>query len=124
MRYTRYWRDWSSDVFSFFSSRRRHTRYWRDWSSDVCSSDLDLVDLVALHVKQAGAFRRIKPFVQTGPEIIATEIALFEIELSEGMCAVDNGFNAAFAGEVADRFHRRDLAGDVDHVRDENQPSA
>src|SRR6202008_4211176 len=41
MRYTRYWRDWSSDVFSFFSSRRRHTRYWRDWSSDVCSSDLD-----------------------------------------------------------------------------------
>src|SRR3712207_7969850 len=24
----------------FFSSRRRHTRYWRDWSSDVYSSDL------------------------------------------------------------------------------------
>src|SRR5258707_10896204 len=23
--------------FFFFSSRRRHTRYWRDWSSDVCS---------------------------------------------------------------------------------------
>src|SRR3712207_8510128 len=29
-----------SDIFVFFSSRRRHTRYWRDWSSDVCSSDL------------------------------------------------------------------------------------
>src|ERR1035437_10419516 len=27
-------------VYSFFSSRRRHTRYWRDWSSDVFSSDL------------------------------------------------------------------------------------
>src|SRR3712207_8747822 len=24
----------------FFSSKRRHTRYWRDWSSDVFSSDL------------------------------------------------------------------------------------
>src|SRR5438445_4515787 len=24
----------------FFYSRRRYTRYWRDWSSDVCSSDL------------------------------------------------------------------------------------
>src|SRR3712207_8116185 len=24
----------------FFSSRRRHARYWRDWSSDVYSSDL------------------------------------------------------------------------------------
>src|SRR2546422_896800 len=29
-----------SDVFFFFSSRRRHTRCSRDWSSDVCSSDL------------------------------------------------------------------------------------
>src|SRR3712207_4644143 len=26
--------------FAFLSSRRRHTRYWRDWSSDVWSSDL------------------------------------------------------------------------------------
>src|SRR3712207_8444844 len=24
----------------FFPSRRRYSRYWRDWSSDVCSSDL------------------------------------------------------------------------------------
>src|SRR3712207_9053242 len=24
----------------YASSRRRHTRYWRDWSSDVFSSDL------------------------------------------------------------------------------------
>src|SRR5260221_4967320 len=32
--------DWSSDVFFFFSSRRRHTRSLCDWSSDVCSSDL------------------------------------------------------------------------------------
>src|SRR6266542_1550745 len=33
----------------FFSSRRRHTRCYRDWSSDVCSSDLDLMALVALY---------------------------------------------------------------------------
>src|SRR3712207_824557 len=26
--------------YFFFSSRRRYTRYWRDWSSDVCYSDL------------------------------------------------------------------------------------
>src|SRR3712207_7562353 len=24
----------------YFTSRRRHTRYWRDWSSDMYSSDL------------------------------------------------------------------------------------
>src|SRR5690625_7675624 len=27
-------------LFFFFSSRRRYTRWPRDWSSDVCSSDL------------------------------------------------------------------------------------
>src|SRR2546430_3739860 len=31
---------WCSDLFFFFSSRRRHTRFDCDWSSDVCSSDL------------------------------------------------------------------------------------
>src|SRR5438445_7281191 len=31
----------------FFSSRRRHTRYWRDWSSDVWSSDLLPLGLVS-----------------------------------------------------------------------------
>src|SRR5207253_551986 len=29
-----------TDLYFFFSSRRRHTRWPRDWSSDVCSSDL------------------------------------------------------------------------------------
>src|SRR3712207_7740138 len=36
----------------FFSSRRRHTRYWRDWSSDVYSSDL-ATHLVDVEVGQA-----------------------------------------------------------------------
>src|SRR5205807_4847816 len=29
-----------SNLYFFFSSRRRHTRLQGDWSSDVCSSDL------------------------------------------------------------------------------------
>src|SRR5205807_7806258 len=29
-----------SQLYFFFSSRRRHTRLQGDWSSDVCSSDL------------------------------------------------------------------------------------
>src|SRR5205809_5744990 len=29
-----------TELFFFFSSRRRHTSCSRDWSSDVCSSDL------------------------------------------------------------------------------------
>src|SRR6266511_4353314 len=32
----------SPSFFFFFSSRRRYTRFSRDWSSDVCSSDLGL----------------------------------------------------------------------------------
>src|SRR5699024_18357 len=31
-----------TNIFFFFSSRRRHTRSKRDWSSDVCSSDLEI----------------------------------------------------------------------------------
>src|SRR3712207_8585907 len=33
---------------AFFASRRRHTRYWRDWSSDVWSSDLGVAKTVRL----------------------------------------------------------------------------
>src|SRR2546430_13487915 len=36
-----------SNVFFFFSSRRRHTRFDCDWSSDVCSSDLPAEQLEA-----------------------------------------------------------------------------
>src|SRR5205814_6664693 len=32
----------------FFSSRRRHTRCLSDWSSDVCSSDLAVLECLAL----------------------------------------------------------------------------
>src|SRR2546430_10246121 len=36
----------------FFSSRRRHTRFDCDWSSDVCSSDLGLLVLQILAVRE------------------------------------------------------------------------
>src|SRR5438270_5630298 len=32
--------EYRTQIFFFFSSRRRHTRFDCDWSSDVCSSDL------------------------------------------------------------------------------------
>src|SRR5690625_5143535 len=36
----RIWRQILCALYFFFSSRRRYTRWPRDWSSDVCSSDL------------------------------------------------------------------------------------
>src|SRR5258706_11482838 len=36
---------YGSQLFFFFSSRRRHTRLVSDWSSDVCSSDLGIIRL-------------------------------------------------------------------------------
>src|SRR5207247_7725478 len=84
----------------------------------------EFVDLIALDVKHAGAFRRIEPFVQTGAEVIATEVALFEIELGEGMRAVDDRLNAAGPRQIADCLNGSDLAGDVDHVRDQDEPGA
>ena len=43
----------------------------------------DFRDLVAFDVKQTGAFRRVKPLVQTGAEIIAAQVLLLEIKLRE-----------------------------------------
>src|SRR5690625_5080160 len=36
----------------FFSSRRRHTRWPRDWSSDVCSSDLQIMFILAKYLNE------------------------------------------------------------------------
>src|SRR2546430_8787694 len=48
-----------SQLFFFFSSRRRHTRFDCDWSSDVCSSDLHAAP---------GRHRRDRDLVQPAPE--------------------------------------------------------
>src|SRR5689334_24846888 len=42
-----------TNVFFFFSSRRRHTRWNCDWSSDVCSSDLP--DIAEAHLARHSA---------------------------------------------------------------------
>src|SRR5215469_1800661 len=62
--------------------------------------------------------------MKTGTEIIATEITLPEIKLRKRMRAIDDGFNVTATRKVAHCFHRCDLTGDVDHVRNENQASA
>ena len=40
------------------------------------------------------------------------------------MRAVDDGLDAAGARHVADCFHRRDLAGDVDLMGNKDEPGA
>src|SRR4029077_2745245 len=45
------------------------------------------------------------------------------IELGERMCAIDNGSNAAGAGQAADGFNWSDLAGNGDHVRHQDEAS-
>src|SRR5438477_10973191 len=62
--------------------------------------------------------------MQTGAEVIATEVLLFEIELRERMRAVHDGLNAFGAGQVADRLHGSDLPGDVNLMRHQNQTRA
>src|SRR5438874_1497852 len=62
--------------------------------------------------------------MQTGAEVIATKVLLFEIELRERMRAVHDGLNAFGAGQVADSLHRSDLSGDVDLMCHQNQTRA
>src|SRR5262245_7779163 len=62
----------------------------------------ELLDLVALDVKQSGSFRRIKPLVQTRAEVIATEILLLEIKLRVRMRAIDDRLDSLCARHVAD----------------------
>src|SRR5947209_12276626 len=42
-------------LFVFLSCMSIHTRYWRDWSSDVFSSDLD--GIIRFQAQQAHALR-------------------------------------------------------------------
>ena len=62
--------------------------------------------------------------MEAGAEVIATEILLLEIELGKGMSAVDDRLDPFRARHFADGFHRRDLAGNVDLMRHQDQPGA
>src|SRR5438094_10644986 len=62
--------------------------------------------------------------MEAGAEVIATEILLFEIKLSERMRAVRNRLDPFGASHLADSLHGSDLSRDVDLVRDENQAGA
>src|SRR6266496_6652950 len=59
--------------------------------------------------------------MQAGAEVIATEILLFEIKLSERMRAIHNRLDSFGARHLADSLHGSDLSCDVDLVRDQNQ---
>src|SRR5437763_1832550 len=62
--------------------------------------------------------------MQTGAEVIATKVLLFEIELGERMGAVHDRLDAFGASHLADRLHRSDLTRDVDLMRHQNQTRA
>src|SRR5438309_502096 len=40
------------------------------------------------------------------------------------MRAIDDGFNTAGARQLADGFHRSELASNIDHVRNKKEPGA
>src|SRR5438552_18641749 len=59
--------------------------------------------------------------MEAGAEVIATEILLFEIKLSERMRAVHNRPDSFGASHLADSLHRSDLSRNVDLMRDQNE---
>src|SRR3712207_7412906 len=71
------------ELFFFFSSRRRHTRYWRDWSSDVwlfrsnlMQNEWDRTDpvVVADVIRTTG-------FPETSPKQILWQVAIADDEV-------------------------------------------
>src|SRR5437762_905991 len=80
-------------------------------------------NFVALDVKQAGAFGRVKPLMQRSREVITIEIRLLEIKLRERMRAIDDRLNAVPPRHLTDRFDRSDLPREIDLMSNLNQPS-
>src|SRR5699024_6493748 len=84
-----------SEIYFFFSSRRRHTRSKRDWSSDVCSSDLisnGLIGLAGGLISQNNGYADVNMGVGTIviglAAIIIGEVAYGELSLTARLVAV------------------------------------
>src|SRR5215510_6958764 len=101
--------------FFFFSSRRRYTRWPRDWSSDVCSSDLALA--VADHGRPldceaalAGRFDDRVEVAQGAGEIgtVAILCDALALELPEEILERRGPFGVAAARRHCRRDQRED----------------
>src|SRR5215207_10383699 len=81
-------------------------------------------DLVTPDVEHPRPLRRVQPLVQRGAEVVAIQIVALELELREGVRAVDNRLGAAPPRQLADVADGRDLPRQVNRVRDEDEPRA
>src|SRR2546426_12134755 len=85
-----------TDLFFFFSSRRRHTRLQGDWSSDVCSSDLSVLQLIAEYRFRGVLIADIDPLKRhERPRIAELEPAYYDLTEAD----MDTVFNTgSFVG--------------------------
>ena len=79
-------------------------------------------DLRLAHVEEAGAVGGEQPLVQAGAVVVAVEVAGLEGEVGEGVGAVHHHLDAARVGQGADLLHGEDLAGEVRHVAEVDDP--
>ncbi len=68
------------------------------------------LDLVAPHVEEAGADRRVQPLVQARAVVVAAELVAREREVRERVRAVDEDLDALRPRQLDDLAHRRDVA--------------
>ena len=74
------------------------------------------LDFVPLYIEQARSLRGQEPFVKARPEIVASDIFLFELELSEGVGSIDHDLDVVLARESTNLLHRKDLPREIDLV--------
>src|SRR5687767_10867106 len=80
-----------------------------------------LLDLVAFHIEQARSLRGIKPFMQARTKVVAAKVFVLEVKLRKRMSTVNDSLDSLCARHIANRFHWRDLAGDVHLMRNEDE---
>src|SRR5690625_941539 len=115
----RIWRQILCALYFFFSSRRRYTRWPRDWSSDVCSSDLETDVLAGFRVVE-----QLAEHLDTGDGgldglVVQTDDfnLVVHVELTALNTAGDDGSTTGDREDVFDRHEER-LVDVTDRVRD------